>query len=193
MMGKSFQHFLKVMLGIESPYTQTTQAEQKSLLKYASNVSSAVEIGVFEGVNTHKIASVLNPKGTLYGIDPFFKGKLGICWHKKIALKSIASYRSRIKLVEGFSWEVTNAIPENIDFIFIDGDHSYEGIKKDWELYTQKLRQGGIIAMHDTTAPSFDPWRANLGSVSFFNEVISKDQRFQRLETIDSLNILVKK
>ena len=37
-----------------------------------------------------------------------------------------------------------------LDLIFIDGDHSYEGIKKDFELYSQLLTDKGIIIIHDT-------------------------------------------
>ena len=37
-----------------------------------------------------------------------------------------------------------------LDFIFIDGDHSYEGVKKDFELYSTILNDNGIIILHDT-------------------------------------------
>ncbi len=37
-----------------------------------------------------------------------------------------------------------------LDFIFIDGDHSYEGVKKDFELYSQIMSENGIITIHDT-------------------------------------------
>lgn len=37
-----------------------------------------------------------------------------------------------------------------IDFLFIDGDHSYEGVKADFELYSKLLTDRGIIAIHDT-------------------------------------------
>ena len=36
-----------------------------------------------------------------------------------------------------------------IDFLFIDGDHSYEGVKKDFCDYGPLVRAGGIIALHD--------------------------------------------
>ena len=36
-----------------------------------------------------------------------------------------------------------------VDFLFIDGDHSYEGVKRDYQLYSPLVRQGGIIALHD--------------------------------------------
>lgn len=37
-----------------------------------------------------------------------------------------------------------------IDFLFIDGDHSYEGVKKDFELYSTLVNDNGIIVIHDT-------------------------------------------
>ena len=36
-----------------------------------------------------------------------------------------------------------------VDFLFIDGDHTYEGIKRDFEMYSPLIRKGGIIAFHD--------------------------------------------
>ena len=38
---------------------------------------------------------------------------------------------------------------EPIDFIFIDGDHTYEGVKRDYEMYAPLLKKGGAIAFHD--------------------------------------------
>jgi hypothetical protein len=35
------------------------------------------------------------------------------------------------------------------DFIFIDGNHMYEAVKKDFELYAPYVRKGGLIALHD--------------------------------------------
>lgn len=36
-----------------------------------------------------------------------------------------------------------------IDLLFIDADHSYEGAKKDWEMYSKLVRKGGLIVFHD--------------------------------------------
>lgn len=38
---------------------------------------------------------------------------------------------------------------KKIDFLFIDGDHSYEGVKQDFLLYAKHVRKGGIIGFHD--------------------------------------------
>lgn len=36
-----------------------------------------------------------------------------------------------------------------IDMLFIDGDHTYEGVRADYELYSPLVRPGGIIGFHD--------------------------------------------
>ncbi|MGO9831532.1 MAG: class I SAM-dependent methyltransferase [Myxococcaceae bacterium] len=39
--------------------------------------------------------------------------------------------------------------PEGIDFLFIDGDHTYAGVKRDFEMYSPLVRRGGLVAFHD--------------------------------------------
>lgn len=43
-------------------------------------------------------------------------------------------------------------VPQDIkiDVLFIDGDHSYEGVKLDFELYSKLLSPKGVILLHDT-------------------------------------------
>ena len=38
---------------------------------------------------------------------------------------------------------------DEVDFLFIDGDHSYSGVKTDFLTYKQFVREGGLIAFHD--------------------------------------------
>lgn len=38
---------------------------------------------------------------------------------------------------------------EQLDFLFIDGDHTYDGVKQDYDVYRQFVRPGGWIAFHD--------------------------------------------
>lgn len=37
-----------------------------------------------------------------------------------------------------------------LDFAFIDGDHSYDGVRSDFELWSPLVRPGGLVAFHDT-------------------------------------------
>lgn len=36
-----------------------------------------------------------------------------------------------------------------VDFLFIDGDHSYDGVRKDYNFYSPLVRRGGVIVFHD--------------------------------------------
>jgi len=40
-----------------------------------------------------------------------------------------------------------------IDFLFIDADHSYEAAKQDFETYSPLVRKGGWIGLHDVSGP----------------------------------------
>lgn len=44
---------------------------------------------------------------------------------------------------------------EKLDFLFIDGDHTYEGVKQDYEMYKEFVKQGGWIGFHDIKDTEF--------------------------------------
>ncbi len=51
--------------------------------------------------------------------------------------------------------EIINQVKESsdklYDMAFIDGDHSYEGVKQDWDNYTPMVKPGGLVILHDIT------------------------------------------
>jgi len=51
-----------------------------------------------------------------------------------------------------------------LDFLFIDGDHTYEGVKKDFEMYGPLVRSGGIIAFHDIVPDYYTRYGIRTGS-----------------------------
>ncbi len=194
MKGHALVHLIRFIFRLDQPETQTAPVEMAALGKYAAGAEIAVEIGVFEGVNTVIISNSMGKKGSLFGIDPFFKGKLGLCYHKIIAqlhLKRNGADK-KVRLIEKLSFDAADDVPGNADFIFIDGDHSYEGISKDWLLYSGKLKQHGIMALHDTAVVPDDGSYIQ-GSVQYYEAVIKHDERFEWLETVYRMNILRKK
>ena len=76
MFGKTFSHYLGVLLGSELPQTQTTLAERDLLKKYIPGKKRIVEIGVFEGFTTQVLAEESDPDSTIYGVDPFFRARI---------------------------------------------------------------------------------------------------------------------
>jgi cephalosporin hydroxylase len=43
-----------------------------------------------------------------------------------------------------------------LDYLFLDGDHTYEGVRRDFEMYAPLVRGGGIIALHDIAVHNRD-------------------------------------
>ena len=57
---------------------------------------------------------------------------------------------SKIVKIKGFSYDVVDKIPDNsLDFLYVDATHTYNGVKKDLELYVSKVKENGVIAGHD--------------------------------------------
>jgi predicted O-methyltransferase YrrM len=49
-----------------------------------------------------------------------------------------------------------------LDLLFLDGDHSADGVRRDFDMYAPLVRPGGIIALHDIDGDGGVPalWRA---------------------------------
>ena len=188
--GNAAWHVCRYFAGIDEADTQTTEAERGCLAEMAHGKRRAVEIGVYEGVGTRTIANHMDPRGVLYAVDPFLGGRLGICWSKVIARREIGKARGRVEIVQAFSYEAVGQIEGCFDLLFIDGDHSDEGIHCDWSDWSPRVQQGGIIALHDTRPSPHDPEVENLGSYRYFESEIRHDPRFRLERQIDTLSIL---
>ena len=131
-----------------------------------------VEIGVGLGINAVNMLSTLDIK-KLYLIDPYImtkdKGVAGIkvidgievtdkskellkdasYKIKAIAINKLKPFEDKIEWIFDYSEFAAKLIPDDLDFVYIDGNHDYEGVKKDIELYHEKVKQGGLVAGHD--------------------------------------------
>lgn len=194
MTGNALLHTIKFYLGQDEANSQTTALEREKIALFAQGAKRAVEIGVYEGVNSVNILDAIHEEGVLYAIDPFFRGKLGLSYSRMIAHSNINRNTTidRVVFIRKLSHLAVDDVPDKVDFIFIDGDHSLAGIRKDWEDWSKKVALGGYIALHDTAVPAHDPSVSKLGSYQYFQEVIRHDKRFELICTADSMNVLKK-
>ena len=190
--GKSLLHALRFFLRIDEAETQVTASEHETLLIHARGSRLAAELGVFEGATTAWIAKVMAPDGQLYGVDPFFTGRFGLSYGLLITQVGLRRMRltNRVKLIRKLSFDAAKEVPDALDFVFVDGDHRYQAIERDWQDWSAKLRLGGVIALHDTHCLPGIPAEHMHGSVHFFREAIAQDPRFELIAQVDSLNVL---
>lgn len=107
------------------------------------------EIGTYMGGGTILIACAKDKSSRLYSID--LKVKHAEHYSDENIKKLICLVdKKNTYLIKGDSKEYIPA--EKIDFLFIDGDHSYEGVKADFEHYLSYLNNGADILFHDAVA-----------------------------------------
>jgi len=117
------------------------------------------EIGTANGGMIFSFSKLASDDATIISID-LPKGKFGggypksrIPFYQAFAKKNQKLYLLREDSHQQKTLEKVENIlnGKEIDFLFIDGDHTYEGCKKDFEMYSLLVRKGGIIAFHDIT------------------------------------------
>ena len=124
------------------------------------------EIGVEQGKTSKMLLSRMSklhlilvdrwcvtPKG-----DSYFNGSRIMSRYKdaewqsvyKKAMANIAPYSGRITIYKTDSLTASQKVDdESLDFIFIDADHSYEGVCKDIDAWMPKVKPGGYVFFHD--------------------------------------------
>jgi predicted O-methyltransferase YrrM len=175
-------------LGLVNAYSQTHPAERACLCRHTAKAKSVVEIGTFMGLTAAELAHALPADGTLYCVDPYPGGGEPL---QSIAMRQIAraGASSKVRFVRADSAGAVANLPSQVDFFFVDGDHSYEGLAADWKVVKQLLKPGGIAAFHDT-ARAPEAMVHSEGSIRFFEEVIAHDPEFTHVETVRSLNVI---
>ena len=119
-----------------------------------------VEIGVYTGLHAESLLKTLNIE-KLYLVDPYENydeypegdkswGE-GLPSIEESAIEAI----NRIGNHPDAEWlimrsdEAMEHIPNELDFVYIDGNHAEEYVSKDIELYWPKIKAGGVLGGHD--------------------------------------------
>jgi predicted O-methyltransferase YrrM len=116
-----------------------------------------LEIGTASGGTLFLLTRVATPDALLISVD-LRRGQFGggyPRWRCPL-YRSFAREAQRVELVRGDSHSAdtgrrirSRLHGEPLDLLFVDGDHTYEGVKQDVADYGPLVRTGGIIALHD--------------------------------------------
>ena len=123
-----------------------------------------LEIGTAKGGTLFLFSRVAASDALLISLDlPLQRSGLGSpAWRDKLC-RSFARDQQKIELVRADSHQPATAAGirqllggRPVDFLLIDGDHSYEGAKIDYELYSPLVAKGGLIGFHDIVPVASD-------------------------------------
>jgi cephalosporin hydroxylase len=118
---------------------------------------TVLEIGTAGGGTLFLLTRVAAPDALLLSID-LRRGQFGggyAAWRGRL-YRSFAQETQRVELVAGDSHQPATReqvrrllAGEALDLLFVDGDHTLEGVKRDYDDYAPLLRPGGLVAFHD--------------------------------------------
>lgn len=104
---------------------------------------------VITGVDTWLPGDKDNDQGarsySTFPLESFYEG----------IVKDMQAYKNRATLIRKTTNDASENIPDgSLDFVFIDADHTYEGVKADINHWYSKIKPGGFISGHDIDMPS---------------------------------------
>ena len=142
--GNTFHHHYHILYDIINLYPEGYE------LNY-------VEVGCYAGGSSCLVSQRKNTN--IISID------LGSPVSPEIAKKNFTKFNvhgNNYQYIQGNSHlnetlEKLKNIVTNIDVLFIDGDHTYGGVKKDFEMYSPLVRRGGYIIFDDYNDHKFSP------------------------------------
>lgn len=133
-----------------------TTRERVTLSRLAEGRATICEIGSYIGASASCFGETLRRSGSgrIFCIDTWNNEGMAEGIRDTFAefQRNTAPYARFIVPVRGFSTDVVGEIAKDsrrIDLLFIDGDHSYEGVKADWESYKSFLVPGSVVVFHD--------------------------------------------
>jgi predicted O-methyltransferase YrrM len=149
---------LLVGAGLIPPRTMHSDDDAAVLRAVAQGRRRVVEIGVYEGSSAVVLCEVLDAGAELHLIDPFghHGGALPAGWgategasRRVVERARRRSDGPRVAWHVDYSAAVAARWEGPVDLVFVDGDHSEEGARADWEGWHGFVEPGGVVLFHD--------------------------------------------
>lgn len=148
----------------------------------------AIEIGRWRGGSTIAIASGMGHEGKLWSID------VGEKERRVLGDKSRSLDEQTRSFVERFGLDVELLVGDSrtievetgeVDLVFIDGDHTYAGVRNDFERFGRRVRPGGDVLFDDAFPEHHFPTHSD--TVGRLVEEIAAAGEFTLVKSVDRL------
>jgi predicted O-methyltransferase YrrM len=148
-----------------------------------------IEIGRYKGGSTLTIAAAMSGEGTFWSID---LGEKEARLHRRGTSRTFddeirdicARFGLSVTLLVGDSRTIEVETGE-VDLVFIDGDHSYEGVKNDFERFGRRVKVGGAVLFDDACDEAV--FHTHSESVGKLLDEIVAQQSFRLVKSVNRL------
>ena len=150
-------HYLSLHHELLKP--QQVHSEIRSALEEIERIRprQVLEVGLGTGGTFFLLSRAVAPEAVLISLnfpEPRLRQKL-----REFTLSSAAPPNQRLHFIRGDSHEESSlrevkrtVSNQQLDVLFLDGDHTYDGIKKDFVMYAPLVGSGGLVFFHDILA-----------------------------------------
>jgi predicted O-methyltransferase YrrM len=165
-----------------------SEAQGRALFDAAAAATGAgviVEIGSWKGRSTTWLASGARLAGQrVYAVDPHRGSRENPAADTLQEFSDNLTRSGLSAVVEPMvmtSEEAAARIHGPIELLFIDGDHSYEGVRRDAELWLPRLMNGGTVMFHDVATAAYS------GPRRIVREMVCRSPRFDGVARVGSM------
>jgi MMP 1-O-methyltransferase len=167
-----------------------SDAQGRALYRAASLVKgrgAIVEIGSWKGRSTVWLAhGARRARARVIAIDPHVSSR------EDPKAKTLAAFKTNIgragveQDVEAMvmtSADAARAVQGDVELLFVDGDHSFEGALADARTWLPRLVHGGTVMFHDVAASGYS------GPRRVFQAMVCRNHQFHRVRRVGSMMI----
>ena len=151
---------LEIIQGIKGHLTGREARCLFTLGYFPTTEGQVVEIGSYMGKSTVLLAKAIQLSGshsTLYAVDPLTSPSITdptILVGEDVSKTFYSNLESngvsdQVEFLQGLSADLAKTWDRDIRLLWIDGDHTYRGVRLDLELFKPYLREGAVVAFHD--------------------------------------------
>ena len=165
-----------------------SDAQGRALFRAAAETDgrgAIVEIGSWKGRSTTWLASGARLAGhRVYAIDPHRRSRE--CPEAETEAEFLANLARNglsavVEPLVMTSDDAAARVAGPVELLFIDGDHSYEAVRRDAELWLPRLIDGGTVMFHDVATAAYS------GPRRVVREMVCRSPLFHRIGRVGSM------